>query len=391
MPEHSDSHSAAARAFGRVNHTSRDLARAGGHEPYGNRTHEHRGNRKHDHRARVWPGRVDLRCIYGNDQDWENKTVIVPAVFKEWHLGPPPAFLFKQYPIYLYQRNNASKPCACANRGFESGVYFTFIAQHYAHLPAFVAFIQGDWIFETKTSAGRAFTFWQAKCIEQQPMEAPWRDYMPLGGRRSFWPPRCVIRSTARYGQFVGRSNVPLIEACARELLRVLNAPVPVRRYNRSRLLNLTFYTNMNLLVSRQRMRVYTHHAWQALAHRFVDDGVCLPATVAPRGTGGGADGMQRSTSMHLSAANSGRLLQSTTNASALEDGAIADDGDDGDAFHAEHMVDSRALAKWTLGMTTEFLQQTIFGFQPLENGPAPAVPADRTCSAPAATVCGYS
>ena len=112
---------------------------------------------------------------------------------------------------------------------------------------------------------------------------------MPLGGRWNVWPPRCVFRSTAVYAKWVGRRNSALVEACLRELLRVLGVPVAVRPYNRSRPLNVTFYTNMNFVVSRRRIRYYTHTAWRALATRFIDEGVCLPQTVATAAPNRGA------------------------------------------------------------------------------------------------------
>jgi len=312
-------------------------------------------DRTQDHHVRTWPGRVDLRCLHGSSQDWDNHTVIVPAVYGEWHGRPPPSWLYKQYPVYLYQRVNISRPCACANRGYESGVYFHFIAQHYEQLPAFVAFIQADWIFQSKDHGGRPFEFWQPQCMQRSESEVPWMDYMPLGGRHSIWPPRCVIRSTAWYGHVVGMQHLPLIEACAREVLRILDVPVVVRPYNRSQLLNLTFYTNMNFLVSRQRIRSYAHHAWRALAHRFVEEGVCLPPAA-----GGGVVGATADSGVPVSAMGSG----------------------------SNTILDSRSFAKFTLGSTTEVLQQTIFGYEPLEHGPAPKVPSGRQCSSHAASWC---
>lgn len=102
--------------------------------------------------ATIWPGRVDLRCLHGNRSDWTYSTVIVPAVYREWQGQPPPQWLHEQHPVFLYQRLNESLPCACPNHGYESGVYFQFIAQHYRQLPAFVAFIQADWIFFNRLS-----------------------------------------------------------------------------------------------------------------------------------------------------------------------------------------------------------------------------------------------
>ena len=308
----------------------------------------------------VWPHLVDLRCLHGDQGDWHNSTVVVPAVFREWRGGPPPGWLHAQYPVFLYQRLNVSMPCACPNRGYESGVYLQFIAQHYSMLPRRVAFIQADWIFASKTSAGRPFEFWQPACVEEavglaklphdsrDAARLPWIDYMPLGGRRTVWPPRCVIRRTTFYAHFPAlRRNRWLMEACVRELLRLLKQPVSVRPFDHRRPLNITFYTNMNFLVSRRRLHRYPHSSWRRLADRFVNQGVCVP----------------EDSPLHNMSADSA-------------------DGPGG-------VVDARALGKWTLGMTTEVLQQIIFGLAPLEDGPVPEVPrAAKECATRAQTKC---
>ena len=46
-----------------------------------------------------WPGNVDLSCLYGSQSDWHNSTVVVPAVYKEWHYRGPPTYLQEQYPV----------------------------------------------------------------------------------------------------------------------------------------------------------------------------------------------------------------------------------------------------------------------------------------------------
>lgn len=307
----------------------------------------------------VWPHHVDLRCLHGDQGDWSHRTVIVPAVFREWHGGPPPSFLQAQYPVFLYQRLNMSMPCACPNKGYESGVYLQFIAQHYALLPLRVAFIQADWIFSTKTIKGPPFEFWQPRCSEEaaglaklpgspdQSARLPWSDYMPLGGRRSVWPPRCVIRRTTFYARFpvLGRRNAWLMEACVRELFRLVKQPV--RSFDRGRPLNITFYTNMNFLVSRERLHRHPHAIWRRLANRFVHEGVCV----------------SEESPLHNMSTDSA-------------------DGPGG-------VVDTRAFGKWTLGMTTEVLQQIIFGVAPVEDGPAPDVPLSaKQCTARASTKC---
>ena len=52
---------------------------------------------------------------------------------------------------------------------------------------------------------------------------------------------------------------------------------------------------------------------------------------------------------------------------------------------------DAARHAKYTLGMATEIISQTIFNFNPLEDGPAPQVPSDRECERQASTSCAHS
>ena len=327
------------------------------------------------HRA-VWPAGVDLRCLHGDRSDWYNRTVIVPAVYREWYSaaahGPrPPEWLQRQYPVFLYQRRNESASCYCANRGYESAVYFWFIAQHYSRLPAHVAFIQADWIFATKQSAGGSFRFWQPSCAEGS--TSPWRDYMPLGGRRSVWPPRCVARQLTWYSRLVGKRNAAVVEACARELLRILEWPGDVRPYDRARPLNITFYTNMNFLASRTRLRRYTHRTYRVLAQRFVEEGICIPPAVGGGHGGGSGGGADRSSSSSTSSSNTSTSL-SSSNVVLSE------------ALSANGIADSATFAKVTLGMATELLQQVIFGDAThlLEHGPAPVVPLNgENCTTP--------
>ena len=93
----------------------------------------------------------------------------------------------------------------------------------------------------------------------------------------------------------------------------------------------------MNFLAS--RLRRYTHRAYSILAARFVEEGVCVPSG----STGAGA------------------AVLSECNGS---------------------------VAKTTLGMATELLQQSLFGDSPLEDGPPPKVPPDEAhCASPAPTL----
>ena len=130
-----------------------------------------------------------------------------------------------------------------------------------------------------------------------------------------------------------------------------------VRPYEAERPLNITFYTNMNFLASRQRLKRYAHRVYTTLAKRFVEDGVCVPS--GSRGEwmrgSGGSD-------------------------------SRAGDATIGPPVPVDDKID---FAKWTLGMATEFLQQAIFGDSPLEDGPAARVPLDEQhCTEAARTTC---
>ena len=54
------------------------------------------------HHNHTWPAGVELGCLHGSQADWSNATVVVPAVFREWHNRGPPEYLRQQYPVYLY-------------------------------------------------------------------------------------------------------------------------------------------------------------------------------------------------------------------------------------------------------------------------------------------------
>lgn len=330
----------------------------------------------------MWPAAVNFACLYGAQTDWANETVIVPAVYREWHGHGPPSWLSVQYPVYLYQRRNASASCFCANRGYESGVYFSFIAQHYKHLPKFTAFVQGDWIFATKTNAGGPFNFWQPRCLESaRAHHLPWAEYMPLGGRRTAWPPRCVSRQLSFYGRFVGRRNGVVVEACARELLRLIGWAGDVRPYNSTHPLNVTFYTNMNFLASRARLRRYTHRAYMQLAARFVDTNVCVPppAALTPAAT---ASDVRAIGGSRASGASGGSDRGGADGAAVVSEALAAHPG----------VHDSPEFSKFTLGMATEVLQQTLFGDGPLEDAPAPQVPKNvEHCEEAALTRCSIA
>ena len=89
---------------------------------------------------------------------WDNAAVVVPAVYKEWlsrntsdgSKQIPPTWLVEQYSVYLYQRWDASAPCHCPNRGYESGIFLRFLSDHYSRLPSVVAFVQADWLQEAR-------------------------------------------------------------------------------------------------------------------------------------------------------------------------------------------------------------------------------------------------
>ena len=346
-----------------------------------------------------WPSGVDLACLHGDASDWSNRTLIVPAVFREWRNHQPPPWLVSQYPVYLYQRTNASANCFCANRGYESAVYLHFIAQHYTRLPAYVAFVQADWTFSTKTNLGKPFQFWQPRCMQQRVL-LPWSDYMPLGGRRSVWPPRCVSRQLSWYHKVVGKRHVAVVEACVRELLRLVGWPDgSVRPYNRTMPLNVTFYTNMNFLASRARLRRYSHQTYRTLADRFVVQGVCVPPPARASNSSGHGHGGSSSHFRHTS------LLSS--NHSSLHNWSVHDGSLGGESLSFPPappngltspeailaywgIKDHAGFAKATLGMATELLQQALFADKPvLEDAPPPNVPLDGDhCEAPAVTKC---
>ena len=213
----------------------------------------------------AWPTGVDLRCVQGDSSDWAKRAVIVPAVYYEWAGMAVPAWLLADgRTVYRYQRLNARRPCYCANAGFEAGVYLSFIAAHYERLPAAVVFVQADWFDPPKGGKSPRgleaprFDFWQMRCaahmhgahaaggarLAQRP---PWADYLPLGQRNGYWPPRVVTRSSLTYSRAVPLAH---FGACLRHMLHLAGLAVPPPGG-----LNLTFYASSNFVASRRRLR----------------------------------------------------------------------------------------------------------------------------------------
>ena len=213
----------------------------------------------------AWPTGVDLRCVQGDSSDWAKRAVIVPAVYYEWAGMAVPAWLLADgRTVYRYQRLNARRPCYCANAGFEAGVYLSFIAAHYERLPAAVVFVQADWFDPPKGGKSPRgleaprFDFWQMRCAAHMhgahaaggahlPQRRPWADYLPLGQRNGYWPPRVVTRSSLTYSRAVPLAH---FGACLRHMQRLAGLAVPPPGG-----LNLTFYASSNFVASRRRLR----------------------------------------------------------------------------------------------------------------------------------------
>ena len=219
-------------------------------------------------------------CLHGDATSWSTAAVIVPAVFKEWGTTlplTPPQWLTAQYPVYLYQRLNASFPCFCINRAYESGVFLRFLVDHFTRLPAVVTFVQADWLQTGRGVQPTPFAFWQPNCALARPNE-PYHRWMPLGKRRTCWPPGTVRRSASWWSTPQSRrqsphSHVgpPLIEACWHELLRIFGRPI-----DPSARINLTFYPYQNFLASREQLREHAHSTYEQAYEQLVVKGTCL-------------------------------------------------------------------------------------------------------------------
>ena len=129
---------------------------------------------------------------------WHSAAVVVPAVWDEWSHGVPswmaprmPPWLSVQYPVYLYQRHHPNSSCYCENMAHETGVYLTFLVQHWEALPAFIAFVQADWWLSNHHDYLTPVDFWQLNCARTADIS-----WMPLGKRAFHWPPDTISRDS---------------------------------------------------------------------------------------------------------------------------------------------------------------------------------------------------
>ena len=226
------------------------------------------------------PPGVDSHCVHSDgtaaSQPWRSATVVVLALFREWQSNGTqwlPPHLLRQYPVYLYQRLSSHKPCYLRNRAFESGVYFSFIVQHWHALPAYMALVQADWFERIKNARPlQPFDFWQPRCARAARL-----DWLPIGKRRSRWPPAQVSRSASYWEGHAlarGASGVgELVRRCWRDVLadfgradeEVTNTSTELR-----------FYPYNNLVVSRERLHAYPEAAWRAVHGRLMHTSSCL-------------------------------------------------------------------------------------------------------------------
>ena len=270
---------------------------------------------------------------------WDNAAVVVPAVYKEWlsrntsdgSKQIPPTWLVEQYSVYLYQRWDASAPCHCPNRGYESGIFLRFLSDHYSRLPSVVAFVQADWLQEARMRPPVAFDFWQPRCmLEGSAIHASSR-WMPLGKRHTCWPPGQMRRGSSYWPNKRSHASGLLIEACWHELLGMFEQRPP----SQSTRLNLTFYPFQNFLASREQLLAHPHSSYHFAYERLVLNGTCLspPSQLWPRPSG-------------------------------------------------EKVLVSDALAhnKETAGKGMEHLMHAIFGGQPAEHAPPARIPANKMC-----------
>ena len=252
-----------------------------------------------------------------SDLAWASATVIVPAVYNEWPadrsrcgdaLVCAPAWLRERFTLHVYQRLDAKRSCYIRNHGFESAVYMRFIADHYRHLPAHVAFMQADWFSahlrphspglydklptsrlqsyaRSARSDTRGFAFWQADCVAHE--RSPWRHYLPLGKHHSIWPPQFFanVRLEASFNERAGpnkewslqHGGAPpmLLDACTRQLLSDFGLDAPPRGVRVSH----NYYINNNFFVSRAQLRLRPHEVYVVSSERL-SAGLCLAGGV---------------------------------------------------------------------------------------------------------------
>ena len=145
-----------------------------------------------------------------------------------------------------------------------------FLVDHFARLPALVAFVQADWLQVSRGGAPTPFTFWQPACALARPDE-PWHRWMPLGKRHNCWPPGYMRRSASYWHKRSSAASQAQVEACWHELLRVFGQPVDPAAQ-----LTLTFYPYQNFLASRSQLHTHSYSDYRLAYDRLVINGSCF-------------------------------------------------------------------------------------------------------------------
>ena len=286
-------------------------------------------------------------CLHGSlERRWEDATVLVPAVYKEWATPggslQPPRWLTEFFPVYLFQRIQPNASCYCPNHGYEAGVLLTFVVLHYQRLPGHIVFVQPDWLPEQPS----ANSLWMLACVRSG---KAWRDWLPLGRSHNSWPPHQVVRQAQYFDEYWTRykrtalstsackKTSLLVDRCWRDTLRRfhINSSSPNGLWQP---LNLTYWPSANFVVSRSRLLEHDRATYE-VALDFVFRGVCLEAPLTVR--------------------------ERLAIVGSRQDYILEDDA---------------RLEKFTNAMAFEMLNHVLFGRQPVEHAPPLAFPVGAEC-----------
>ena len=199
---------------------------------------------------------------------WPKKTVVVPAVFREWDDAIPAWACPDSQQKYVvttpfYQRLDASAPRFVPNNGYELGVFLRFIVDHYSHLPERVVFLQADADTSVSDLAHRL------NSLEDGVMSAA-SGYLPLND--------ALVRNRSLAKMVYWRPGHPLFgigPAVARCWELVLHWFGRAAAIPNIRDATVSFFCCNMFAVSRENIEQHSLATWRLAYERVVEKGSC--------------------------------------------------------------------------------------------------------------------
>lgn len=177
--------------------------------------------------------------------------VLVPAMWLHVYPGAP---WHTQFNTCVYQRRNSSVPSYCRNLGYEGGIYFRYIVDHYYNLPNITVFIQED---------AEEYVITRIDFLRRN---KDW-GWAPIAGD--------FIRGRTFMETWGGRKTERAIQKCWIHLLKAIGYPLPEEAYSVAWNPTINMYCCNYFAMTKSQILRHPLSFYENIYHRIVTADKC--------------------------------------------------------------------------------------------------------------------